>query len=112
MPISLNWNTVAETDSLRDYPEMLDMCILRVTGYMCRTLGVERKEECDWIEKAALRDAHRQIREKGLDILGRHTRWWARWLGMRPNMTRIDVGIDKAPSGVVVKVRFSPIAAP
>lgn len=64
MPISLNWNTVAETDSLRDYPERLDMCILRVTGYMCRTLGVGRKEECDWIAKAALRDAHRQIRER------------------------------------------------
>lgn len=98
-----NFNTIVETDAIRDEPEFhLEMAIAKICRYMERQI----QADCEPIRAVAMDLARMQYEERGPDLFGKPTPWLRKFLGRKPNYTRIDVGIVNAR----VYVTISPIA--
>lgn len=106
----ISFNTVRMTDSLIDEPEFLDAAIIAVVSSMRRQMDYNHAKYIrDWgdLEQEALRQAHALLKEKGpIATFGKPTSWWVKWLGGKPNYTRIDIEFSKGN----IKVKITPIA--
>lgn len=105
-----SFNTIRQTDALLDEPEFLDFTLLSLVASARRKMDYsEARYVSDWgvVEMEVMRQAQVLLEEKGpVATFGKPTSWWVKWLGGKPNYTRIDVEFDKGS----VEVHITPVA--